>query len=64
MIRFIIAILLPWLTFFTIGKPFQGILCIILQLTLIGWPVAAIWAVNVLSQWNTDRKIAAARLGQ
>lgn len=64
MIRFIIAILLPWLTFFTIGKPFQGILCIILQLTLIGWPVAAIWAVYVLSQWNTDRKIAAARLGQ
>ena len=64
MIRFIIAILLPWLTFFTIGKPFQGILCIVLQLTLIGWPVAAIWAVYVLSQWNTDRKIAAARLGQ
>ena len=64
MIRFIIAILLPWLTFFTIGKPFQGILCIILQLTLIGWPVAAIWAVYVLSQWNTDKKIAAARLGQ
>ena len=64
MFRFIIAILLPWLTFFTIGKPFQGILCIILQLTLIGWPVAAIWAVYVLSQWNTDRKIAAARLGQ
>jgi len=64
MIRFIIAILLPWLAFFTIGKPFQGIICLILQITLIGWPVAAIWAVYALSQWNTDKKIAAARFGQ
>lgn len=55
--RLIIAILLPFLLFFTIGKPFQGILCIILMLTGIGWLVAAIWAVYALSQYNTDKKI-------
>jgi uncharacterized membrane protein YqaE (UPF0057 family) len=64
MIRLVIAILLPFLAFFTIGKPFQGILCLILQITLIGWPVAAIWAVYALSQWNTDRKIAEAKFGR
>ena len=64
MIRFIIALLLPWLTFFTIGKPFQGILCLILQFTLMGWPIAAIWAVYVLINWNTDRKIEALRDGR
>ena len=64
MIRFIIALLLPWLTFFTIGKPFQGILCLILQLTLIGWPIATIWAIYVLINWNTDRKIEAMRNGR
>ena len=63
MIRLIIALLLPWLTFFTIGKPFQGIICLILQLTLIGWIPAAIWAVYALSQYNTDKKIREAGLG-
>jgi uncharacterized membrane protein YqaE (UPF0057 family) len=56
--RLIIAILLPWLLFFTIGRPLAGIICLILQVTLIGWLPAAIWAVYALSQWDTDRKIA------
>jgi uncharacterized membrane protein YqaE (UPF0057 family) len=61
MIRLLIAIVLPWLSFFFIGKPIQGIVCIILQITLIGWIPAAIWAVYALSQYDTDRKIAEAR---
>jgi uncharacterized membrane protein YqaE (UPF0057 family) len=61
--RLLIALILPWLTFFTIGRPFAGFLCLILQLTLIGWVPAAIWAVYALSQYNTDKKIEQA-LGQ
>jgi len=57
MIRVILAILLPWLNFFTIGKPISGIICLILQLTLIGWLPAALWSVYALSQYNTDKKI-------
>lgn len=56
--RLIIAILLPFVLFFTIGRPLAGIICLILQITLIGWLPAAIWAVYALSQYNTDRKIA------
>ena len=55
--RLLIAFLLPWFTFFTIGRPLSGVLCLILQLTLIGWIPAAIWAVYALSQYNTDKKI-------
>lgn len=55
--RLLIAILLPWLSFFFIGKPVQGVICLILQLLLIGWIPAAIWAVYALSQYNTDKKI-------
>lgn len=55
--RLILAILLPWLNFFTIGKPISGIICLILQLTLIGWLPAALWSVYSLSQYNTDKKI-------
>lgn len=59
--RLLLAIFLPFVVFFTIGRPIAGIICLILQLTLIGWIPAALWAVYALSQWNTDRKIAAAR---
>lgn len=55
--RLLIALVLPWLTFFTIGRPFAGIICLILQLTVLGWVPAAIWAVYALSQYSTDQKI-------
>ena len=55
--RLIIALILPWLTFFTIGRPLSGIICLILQITLIGWLPATIWAVFALSNYNTDKKI-------
>ena len=44
----------------TIGRPIAGIICLILQITLIGWLPAAIWAVYALSQYKTDKKIAKA----
>ncbi|MDO4233182.1 MAG: YqaE/Pmp3 family membrane protein [Lautropia sp.] len=55
--RLLLAIFLPPVVFFTIGRPFAGIFCLILQITLIGWIPAAIWAVYALSQYKTDRKI-------
>jgi len=59
--RLLISILLPWLGFFTIGRPFSGIICLFLQISLIGWIPAVIWSVYALSQYNTDKKIAEAR---
>jgi uncharacterized membrane protein YqaE (UPF0057 family) len=56
-VRLLIAFLLPWLTFFTIGKPIAGVICLILQVTVIGWIPATIWAVYALSQYKTDKKI-------
>lgn len=41
----LIAVLLPWLSFFLRGKIISGILCLILQITVLGWIPAAIWAV-------------------
>lgn len=58
--RLILALFLPWLTFFTIGRPFAGIICLIMQLTVLGWIPATIWAVYALSQYKTDQKIARA----
>lgn len=61
--RLLLAIFLPFLAFFTIGRPLAGIICLVLQITLIGWIPAALWAVYALSQWNTDRKIDEMRRG-
>jgi len=55
--RLLLAIFLPWLQFFTIGRPFAGIFCLLLQLTIIGWIPATIWSVYALSQYKTDKKI-------
>ncbi len=61
--RLLLAIFLPFVVFFTIGRPIAGIVCLALQITLIGWLPAAIWAVYALGQYKTDQKIEAA-LGQ
>ncbi|WP_423179450.1 YqaE/Pmp3 family membrane protein [Stenotrophomonas sp. CASM110] len=50
--RLLIALILPWLSFFTIGRPLAGIVCLILQITLIGWLPA-----YAVSQYHTDQKI-------
>lgn len=55
--RLLISLILPWLAFFTIGRPIAGFICLVLQLTVIGWLPATIWAVYALSQYKTDQKI-------
>jgi len=55
--RLILAIFLPFLTFFTINKPISGVICLILQFTVIGWLPASLWAIYELSQYKTDKKI-------
>lgn len=56
--RLLIALILPWLTFFTIGRPIAGMICLLLQITLIGWIPATFWAIYALGQYKTDKKIA------
>jgi hypothetical protein len=56
--RYLIALIFPWLTFFTMGKPLQGILCLLLQLTLVGWLPATIWAfASIESSNNADQRV-------
>lgn len=55
--RLILALLMPFVVFFTIRRPIQGVFCLLLQITLIGWIPAAIWAVYALGQYKADRKL-------
>lgn len=54
----LIAILIPWLSFFLRGKILTGIFCLILQCTLIGWLPAALWALSSRSNARTEKKLS------
>jgi uncharacterized membrane protein YqaE (UPF0057 family) len=53
----LIAILVPWLSFFLRGRLITGLICLVLQCTLIGWIPAAIWAVIDLQNARADRRM-------
>ncbi|MDP9960125.1 YqaE/Pmp3 family membrane protein [Chryseobacterium lathyri] len=52
----LLAILLPFLSFMVRGKILTGIICLILQITLIGWLPAAIWAALSLNSARAERR--------
>ncbi|MCV2487615.1 YqaE/Pmp3 family membrane protein [Flavobacterium sp. SH_e] len=54
----LIAIFFPCISFLLRGKILTALLCLILQLTLIGWLPAAIWAVISLQNSRADRRNA------
>lgn len=61
----LLAILFPSISFLLRGRILHAILCFVLQLTLIGWLPAAIWAVvslqNARAERRTDRIVRAMR---
>jgi uncharacterized membrane protein YqaE (UPF0057 family) len=54
----LIAIFFPSLSFLLRGKLLTALLCLILQITLIGWIPAAIWAVLSLQNSRADKRNA------
>ncbi len=53
---YLVAVLLPWLALMVRGKVMQGLLCLVLQITVLGWIPAAIWAVLVINNQNAERR--------
>lgn len=54
--RYVIAFFLPWLSLLLQGKILSGIICLLLQITLIGWIPAFIWAITSLNRMYADRR--------
>ena len=52
----VVAILLPWLALLLNKHIFKAAFCLGLQLTLVGWIPAAIWAVVVINKDRRDRQ--------
>jgi uncharacterized membrane protein YqaE (UPF0057 family) len=54
--RYLIAIILPPLAILLCGKPLQAIIALILQITILGWIPAAVWAVLVVHSYQADQR--------
>lgn len=55
---YLFAIILPPVAFFLTGRPFQGILALILQVTVLGWIPAAVWAILVVNEHKANKRAA------
>lgn len=52
----LLAIVFPFLSFFFRGKIITAIICFILQITILGWLPAAIWAAMSFSNERSDKR--------
>jgi uncharacterized membrane protein YqaE (UPF0057 family) len=55
--KYLIAVVLPPLGMLLVGRVGLAVLCLILQLTILGWPIAAIWAVLVVNNAENDKRL-------
>ena len=55
--RYVIAILFPPFGMLLAGRAGQALLCLLLMVTLIGWPIAAIWALLVVNTDETEKRV-------
>ncbi|MPS71819.1 MAG: YqaE/Pmp3 family membrane protein [Chryseobacterium sp.] len=52
----LLAILLPFVSFFVRGKIVTAVICLILQITVLGWLPAAIWAALSLNNARAEKR--------
>ena len=56
------VVLLPGRTFFDLDRPTAGLICYVLQASLVGWVPAALWAAFAQGQVTKKARLLAARL--
>jgi hypothetical protein len=55
--KYLIAIVLPPLGMILVGRWLMALLCLLLMMTVLGWPLAAIWAVLVVNNAENDKRL-------
>ncbi len=62
--KYVIAILIPPLGMLLAGHGGQALICFVLMITVIGWPLAAIWALLVVNSSETEKRVRRAFVEQ
>lgn len=55
--KYVLAVLLPPLGLFSVGRPGQALANLVLWITVIGWPLAALWALLVVHGSETEDRV-------
>ena len=55
--KYLLAILLPPVGMLSGGRVGQAVVCLILWVTIIGWPIAALWALLVVNSAETESRV-------
>jgi len=63
-VKYLIAIVLPPLGMLLVGRIGLALVCLLLQVTILGWPLAAIWAVLVVNNAEHDKRLRRALQAQ
>ena len=58
---YILALIFPWLSVMLKKRMGAGIGLLLLQITIIGWPLATLWAFFIINQENKRNKVKQAR---
>lgn len=53
---YLLAVVIPPLALLGAKKPFQALFALILQVTILGWIPAAIWAIMVVNQSKAEKR--------
>jgi len=61
-VRLPVAVVLPGLAFYRMGRPVLGLVCYTLQASLAGWLPAALWATYATRQVERRQRSLVARL--
>ncbi len=62
--KYLVAIILPPLGMLLVGRIGLAFVCLLLQITILGWPLAAIWAVLVVNNAEHDKRLRDALAAQ
>ena len=53
---YLVAMSLPPLAMLFVGRPFLALFALALQLTLIGWIPAAVWALLIVNDYKAEQR--------
>ncbi|WP_407692708.1 YqaE/Pmp3 family membrane protein [Reichenbachiella carrageenanivorans] len=53
---YLVALIFPWLAFILKGNLGLGLFCLFLQITIIGWLPATIWAIVYINNQKADER--------
>ena len=54
--NYLSALFCPWLVFFYIRETKRGFICLLLQITVVGWMPVTVWSFFTMASYNKKKE--------